>query len=478
MLGQQQPRLSSSPSYVSSAGAEAIELAAVAGLHLDPWQAWTLTEALGERDDGKWAAFEVGLYVSRQNGKNAIVEARELAGLFLFGEKMITHTAHEFSTSLESFRRLLELIETAAELEQQVKRVSRAHGEEGIELKNGNRIRFRTRTKGGGRGFSGDLVILDEAMVIPETAMAALIPTLSARPNPQVWYTGSAVDQNVHEHCMPFTRVRRRGTDGGDPRLFYAEWGVETPLDEVTTEIAGDQQVWAEANPAFGIRLPAENIEAERNALSPRDFAVERLGAGDWPSLEEDDDDGITREMWASCLDENSVLVDPVTIAFDVTPDRMRAAIVAAGRNEQGNPHVEVIAHQSGTAWLPAKLAQIVNRHNCGPVALGAKSPAEAMVSKLTELGIPFEVVGLAPFAQACGAIFDEISEGNLRHLGTGELQAAALGAQHRPQGDAWLWTRRSSTVDISPLVAATLALHVAGVQRSKPKRSRRVMAV
>lgn len=478
MLGRQEPRLSNCPPYVTSAAIEALELAAAAGLHLDPWQQWCLTEALGERPDGKWSAFEVGLCLPRQNGKNAIAEARELAGLFLFGEELITHTAHEFSTSLESFRRLLALIESAPELDQQVKRVSRAHGEEGIELKNGNRIRFRTRTKGGGRGFSGDLVMFDEAMIIAEASMGALIPTLSARPNPQIWYMGSAVDQNVHEHCVPFTRLRSRALEAKDDRVFFAEWGTDVELEHVTEAIADDQEVWAQANPALGLRLSTENIEVERRALSARSFAVERLGAGDWPALEETGGEAITREMWNSCLDPQSVLQDPVSFAIDVTPNRMRAAIVAAGRNQHGHPHIEVVDHQSGTAWLPGRLAELVERHDCGPIALGARSPAFAMVAKLTELGIPFTTIELGPFAQACGAIFDEVSEGNLRHLGTSELQAAALGAKQRAQGDAFLWSRKSSTVDISPFVAATLAYHVANVERVTPKRTRRVVAV
>lgn len=476
MLGRQEPRLSSVPDYGTSAGPEAIELAEVAGLVLDPWQKQFLTDSLGERDDGQWAAFEVAACVARQNGKNAIVEARELAGLFLFGEELITHSAHQFDTSLEAFRRLLQRIESTPDLEYEIKRVSRSHGEEGIELKGGNRIRFRTRTRGGGRGFSGDLIILDEAMVIPEASMAALLPTLSARPNPQVWYLGSAVDQNVHEHSLPFTRARERGIKGEDPRLLYAEWSIETPLDEISEQIESSPAEWAKANPALGIRLSEENIEAERRALSPRDFAVERLGVGDWPSLEEEDGEGITRTMWHACEDANSVLVDPVSIAFDVTPNRMRAAIVAAGFNEQGRPHVEVVAHQSGTAWLPSKLEELVEKHDCGPIALGARSPAFAMVSKLTELGVPYEVVDLTQLAQACGSFFDDVRDANLRHLGTGELQAAALGARERPQGDAWLWSRKSSTVDISPLVAATLAYHVSDVARRSPKRSGRAM--
>jgi phage terminase large subunit-like protein len=208
MIGAQEPRVCCVPEYSSTTGREACELAAMAGLTLDPWQAFVLEHALGERADGSWAAFEVGMIVPRQNGKGSVLEARELAGLFLLGERLIIHSAHQFDTSLEAFRRLLTLIEGAPELERLVKRVSRSHGEEGIELMSGQRVRFRTRTKGGGRGFTGDCLILDEAMILPESAHGALLPTLSARENPQVWYAGSAVDQLVHEHGVVLSRPR------------------------------------------------------------------------------------------------------------------------------------------------------------------------------------------------------------------------------------------------------------------------------
>jgi hypothetical protein len=82
LLGSQQPRISLVPEYVSSAGQEAIEVAEVAGLFLDPWEQNVLTGALGETAEGRWAAYRVGISAPRQNGKDAILEARELAGLF------------------------------------------------------------------------------------------------------------------------------------------------------------------------------------------------------------------------------------------------------------------------------------------------------------------------------------------------------------------------------------------------------------
>src|SRR5262245_7948162 len=246
--GDGKPRILSVPKARASVGDEAVELAGSAGLKLDPWQASVLRGSLGTRRGGKWAAFEVGLVVPRQNGKGAILEARELAGLFLLGEKLIVHSAHQFDTSLEAFRRLLWLIEDTPELAKQVKRVSRSHGEEGIELRSGERIRFRTRTKGGGRGFSSDCLILDEAMFLPEYGYGALLPTLSARPNPQVWDTGSAVDQEVHEDGIVFARVRERGHEGKDPRLAYFEWSLEQESpDDLAESLYTDEKAWGKA---------------------------------------------------------------------------------------------------------------------------------------------------------------------------------------------------------------------------------------
>jgi hypothetical protein len=235
--GSQPPRFCHIPQSVSSAGDEAVDLARMAGLEPrllarhDVCGTRSMSALMGSGRRSRSAS------TSRARTARArSLEARELAGLFLLGERLIIHSAHEFATSLEAFRRLLALIEDTPEFERRIKRVSRAHGEEGIELTNRQRIRFRTRTKGGGRGFSGDCLIFDEAMFLPAMAHGALLPTLSARPNPQVWYTGSAVDQDIHEDGHVFGRIRERGIKGEDPALLYLEWSAEAEDPESLSE--------------------------------------------------------------------------------------------------------------------------------------------------------------------------------------------------------------------------------------------------
>ena len=472
VVGVQRPRVLHVPPSVASTGAEAVELAQMAGLFLDPWQQLVLSYALGEREDGKWAAFEVGLEVARQNGKGSVLEARELAGLFLLGERLIIHSAHQFDTSLEAFRRLLFLVESTPDFDRRVKRVSRSHGEEGIELKGGQRIRFRTRTKGGGRGFTADCLILDEAMYLPEAMHGALLPTLSAIPNPQVWYAGSAVDQEIHEHGIVFARARERGLRGDDPALAY--FGFSAPgnhPDDVTEEMAVDPLVWAQANPGLGIRISGEHVAREYRSLDPRTFAVERLGVGDWPATDGSASSKITSAAWATCMDPESACLDPVCFVFDVSPDRSAAAICVAGWRSDGLPHVEVVESRTGTGWLPARLLTLLERHEALGVLFDNRGPAASLVSDLTDLGLVVggSVVDLAKgarvapvkadeMADACGMFFDAVDQQKIRHLGTTEMAHALRGAATRPLGDAWAWARKTSTSNITPLVGCTVA--------------------
>ena len=458
LQGLQAPRVWSVPPSVGTAGDEAVELAAMAGLYLDPWQQFVLSNSLGERSDVRhsWAAFEVGLVVSRQNGKGGILEARELAGLFLLKERLIVHSAHQFDTSLEAFRRILALIEDTPEFDRVVRRVSRSHGEEGIELKTGQRLRFRTRTKGGGRGFTGDCLILDEAMDLPASAHGALLPTLSARPNPQVWYTGSAVDQRIHEHGTVFARIRERG-HAGDPALAFFEWSADGDVDRLDDKVLDDPEVWRQANPALGIRISSEYVSRERRSMDRRTFAVERLGIGDWPATSEEGFGVISEAAWQAAKDDESSPMDPVCFAFDVTPDRAYAAIAVAGRRDDGRSHVEIVEHAPGTAWVAGRLERLVAEWKPAAVVCDPAGPAGGLLAEIAEHGVEVTTVGTREHGQACGAFFDAVVNDQLRHLGTGELRTAVGSAVKRPLGDAWAWNRKGSA-DICPLVAVTLA--------------------
>lgn len=447
LLGAQQPRVRSVPDYATSAGREAVEFCESVGLNLDPWQGFVLDDALGERADGKWTAFEVGLLVPRQNGKGAVLEARELAGLFLFDEQLILHSAHEFKTAQEAFRRVLFHVENNAHLSKRVKRVRTSHGEEGIELTSGARLRFVARSTGSGRGFSGDCVILDEAYNLASEGMSALLPTLSARPNPQIWYTSSA----GMEASVQLRRVRERGLSGDAGRLAFFEWSAPADAD------LDDPNAWAQANPALGIRITAEFVASERAAMDDVGFSRERLGIWFDPSAQQ----VIDGRRWAALADPKSQVLDPVIVALDATPERSGAAIAVAGRRRDGVGHVEVIKAAPGTAWLLDEVVRLNAKLRPRAWLLDPSSSAGSLINALAEAGIEPDLLQAREMAQACGEFYEAVVErGTLRHLGQAPLNTALVGARQRKLADAWAWDRRSSDTDISPLVAVTAAWH------------------
>jgi hypothetical protein len=198
-LGVQVPQIVHLPPDVHSLAAaeEAIELADAYGVAdghpLSESQKFTLRAGLGERSDGSWAATAVADFKPRQGGgKTDTIAARELAGLILFGERLQIHTAHEFPTANESFLRVVAVFEAWDDLRRRVARIRYANGEQGIELLSGQRLKYRARTGGSGRGFAkADLVVYDEAQHLQGEHVAASGPARLSNPNSQSWYAGS-----------------------------------------------------------------------------------------------------------------------------------------------------------------------------------------------------------------------------------------------------------------------------------------------
>lgn len=450
---------------------EAIELAESVGMLLDEAQQFTLKHALAERDDFTWAAFEVCDVQPRQNGKGETIQARELAGLFIFDEQLIIHTAHEFPTANEAFLRMVAVIESSKELSAKVARIRFANGEQGIELKSGARLKYRARTGGAGRGFAGaSLVVYDEAYALQAEHIAASLPVLSTHPNPQVWYASSAGLST----SSALWKIRRRALGGDAGRLAYLEHTAEqVTLDDKGNCISqridvNDRRLVALANPAYGTRISADFIDAEHGAMGDDKFARERLGVWDSePDALRFKDVKIPEFKWAQTLTTTPPELGEgeITISFDVTFGNEWASIaVAAG--SIAAPYVEVIEHREGLGWLPARLVALVERWKPTAVGCNGAGPAGAAVGPVLaafrDAGISADLlhqVNTPDYKQACNGFFADVIEGRLsRPANQGPLDVAAGDAAERQLGDAWVWDLRSSVVPISPLVAVTIA--------------------
>lgn len=430
----------------------------MAGLVLDPWQQDVLELALGETADRQWAAFEVALVVPRQSGKGSVLEARQLAGLVLLGEQLQVHTAHEFRTAYEHFLRIVSLVESSPDIARKVLRVRRGAGDQAIEMRSGARLRFIARTGGSGRGLSGDAVYLDEAFALTRPMMGALLPTLSARRNPQVWYTSSAPlssSEVLHD-------IRRRGVAGSD-RMLYMEWSVPEGSDP------DDPTNWYTANPGMGIRISEDFVAAERKAMPEQEFLRERLGIAEPPPEDTAEREvKVPAEAWSATGVNTVIPVDEGTLVLgiDCSPGGHWASIAVAF-GDMSRPYVELIEHREFLGWVPDRIVDLVRRHEPRAVGIDGGGPAGALVgpviAALQRAGLSGDVVRqmtTSEMKQACAGFLSDVVEGRLRHPadGQGPLDAAVGDACERRVGDAWLWDRRRSTVPISPLVAATIA--------------------
>lgn len=431
------------------------------GLTPDDWQFLVLKAWLGLRPDGQWAASRCGLSVPRQNGKNAILEVRELFGMIVLGEKFL-HTAHEVKTARKAFLRLRSFFENERkypELAALVQEVRQTNGQEAIVLNNGGSCEFVARSKGSGRGFTVDVLVLDEAQELGDEALEALLPTISAAPlgNPQQILTGTPPGPKANGDI--FTRVRLDGLAGSDKRLAWHEWSCPPDAD------LDDPISVATANPALGIRLSWDVIAAERGSLSDAGFGRERLGMWDEASSNR----VIDAATWAKRADEKSRPTDRFALAVDVSPDRAVASVALGGQRADGSWHVELDEQRNGVGWLLEYVAARCERNDIRAVVIDAASPAASLLDALKARKVKVTTTDSRDMTRACGMFFDGVMDGWLHHIDQPQLNSALGAARKRPLGDAWAWNRKNSVSDITALVACTLALW--GAQSSAVKK-------
>lgn len=459
-----EPAWRSAPPFSRTLGPEVAELAVLADFAPDPEQRLGLDLLFAMDANGRSAAFEFAVICSRQNLKTGLFKQAALGWLFITDQQLIVWSAHEFRTAQEAFRDMESLIGDCEWLSRRVLRVHRANGDESIELRTGQRLIFKARTAAGGRGLTGDKVVLDEAFALQAKHMGALLPTLSVRPDPQVVYGSSA---GLATSAV-LRGVRDRGRPGGG-RLAYLEWGNERGgcVDSRCSHAVGtsgcaldDVDRWAGANPLLGrtrsngTGLTVEYVRAERAALPPEEFARERLGW--W-----DDPDGAAAVFgdgrWDGCVAERPEGMPVAALSVAVAVDLASATIAAAGVGPDGRVHVRPLECHPGTSWVVDSVAALHAEFRV-PVTVDGKGPGAGLLPRLEDAGVTVRVASTSDVLTACADLFQAVQDGRLGHLAYPELDRAVAGAVQRPVGDRWAWGRRTSTADVSPLEAVTLA--------------------
>lgn len=476
------------PPYTNDLGDKAMWFLNQIGFELDEWQELVLRDWLHTDQMGKWAAEEACLLVPRQNGKTAIIEARELVGLYVIGEKLCLHTAVLFGAARESFYRNKMRIEGFPPLKA-ITKFREGNDNLGITIKDtpeakrrgivGNRVVYMARGSANARGWSADVVVLDEGYALTDELVAAIDYATSARANPFVIVASST----GMEESDTLMRIRDRGLNH-DPDLIFHEWCAVPPGEDTDVDL-DDEENYYMSNPALGIRLSIKRVRKERKRHSNKAFGRERLGLwadnafrsviseSHWKSLCGCNGNVHPDHMMTGGVvgEPNPIISKPV-IAIDSDPLGEYTTISLAGWDTFGRVQIEVLAQRRGVSWAVDYVKTMRDAIKNPPpeaVVVQAGATAGRLIPELEALGCKIIPLGITDICHACKHFYDAAIDHTLVHLGDITLSTALNGAtkinvgraggtKEEPEFRAWYWGRRDITIDITGLCSSTYA--------------------
>jgi len=420
---------------------------------LMPWQQM-VADVAGEYDPDTGRPFwrEVICTVPRQSGKTTLLLAHELERALRADGQRIFYSAQ---TGWDARRKLIDdqvPILEASPVNAAVRRFMRGTGNESVIFKNGSRIDIMASSKSSGHGRTIDLGVLDEAFDDSDDRREqAMIPAMATRPHAQLWVVSTmGTDESVYLN-RKVEAGRAAVAADTDSGIAFFEWSADETVDPA------DESRWHEFMPALGRTVDFAAIRHARQSMSEGEF---RRAYMNQPTAV--DDRVIPKDIWDRVVGE-AVPSGQLAFAFDVAPDRSSASVAASD-----GVRAEVVEQRAGTNWLVPRLVELSDRWG-GPVVLDKQSAAGSFAAELEDAGVLVERWGTDEVAAACGRFFDRTMDLEIKVRSHDGLAAAVAGAARRNLGDRWLWGRRTSSTDITPLVAVTLALAARAEESGPP---------
>lgn len=465
MMGSQEPSERIVPEHNESDGLDACKILKVGGLALDPWQADVLCDWMARNEYGRWAAPTCGGSVPRQNGKSLLVQGRAEAGMLLFNEQVI-YTAHLQKTATETFEEMRDFFEHP-KLAKYVAEIKTAIGREQIILKSGARVKFLARTRNGGRGQHGDLLIFDEAQELDENQQASFLPAISASINPQTLYVGTPPDPTATGTV--FRGIRDKAIKGETEKTSWFEFSVDNIGD------INDKERWKATNPALGRRILLSTIEGEAEQMDEDVFARERLG---WwtPIVEHKLEYAIPKDVWDACESKEPKPDGKTAYGVKFSLDGATVALCGAVIPDSGVARISLIECKptgSGLGWLADWLNERYNRASC--VVIDGRNGVDVLVERIADTWRMKRSV-IRPTAKeviaAVGTLTDSLNEQSVSWFYQQQmLKESAITSTKRAIGGGWGFGGENST----PIEAAALALWGAKTSKRNPNKIMRI---
>ena len=438
----------------------------VAHCHHRAWLPWQLQTAatIGEQKTGgpvrvvqgiQHHAFAypiVVILVPRQCGKTTFLFDNLIGRVLAYQDYRAAYTAQTGHVTTERFgERIAELPSTplAARIKSR-----RSAGTERLTAGHNSYLKAFPPKDGALRGSALDCVAVDEAQEIDELLGVGLdqtiLPTFTTRPRRQLILIGTA-GTDASKYLARYVALGMGGA-AGVALIWYGATVDDDPADPA---------VWHRVHPGLAAGLTDDDaLQGALNVMGPESFAREYLCV--W---QETGSRMIPARMWTACQRVKSAPAAgvPPVLGVDVAPDRSATAIVACWPDAiDGQPVWEVVDYAPGTDWAPTRLQELTRKHRlAGPPVTDNQGPVLTVVDACTKLKVPTRQLTVPEYATACQSTLDAIEHARVAHRNEKPLSTAVAGAVKRPIGDGgWGWGRRTATVDVCPLIAASLALY------------------
>lgn len=472
-----------------------------------PWQKWFLLHALElhptEVDDYGDPTFrfrKVVLLVGRQNGKSTVMQALTLWRMYVDRCSLVIGTAQDLEVAESLWGESVEMAQETEELNDEIGKIERQPGRKMFRLRSGETYKVKAATRRGGRGLSGELVLLDELREHQTwDAWAAVTKTTNAKSRAQVYGISNAGDGSsvVLRHLRKTAHAELGDPDGinsdaselvddldgidpdeiDDSGLGIFEWSAPSGADIF------DRDAWAQANPALGWRIREATLASDARTDPEWVFRTECLCQWSDGSLQGPFPPGV----WEALQDDASAAAaeSPLLWGLDVSVTSPTAHIGVAGLREDGIRHIEVVASRAGVHWVGEWFRERVVRYGGMRVAIQARGcPASALIEDLEAIeetdaetgkvhkvevvawggsdlvtgtiGFYNAVVLPRPNPDGSPVVDDEGHRVDhtrgLRHRDQPGLNLAAATAEIKPMADGgWVWDRKKSATDIAP---------------------------
>ena len=464
-MGSQEPSARVCPKYLQSDGMDASKILSIGGMVLDPWQSDVLDDWMARTPSGRWMCKTCGGSVPRQNGKTALISGRAETGMVLFNEQVI-YTAHLQKTATETFEEMASFFDTKA-LRKYLKDIKTALGREQIILKSGARVKFLARTRNGGRGQHGDLLIFDEAQELDSDAQASFIPAISASLNPQTIYVGTPPDPNAEG--IVFRGIRDKALKGETKTTAWFEFSVDE-IGDVT-----QKERWAKANPALGRRILLSTVEGECEQMDADTFARERLG---WwtPVATHKTEYAISEKAWDSCASEALKPEGKTAYGVKFSPDGSEVCLCGAVEDSDGIVRVSLIDRRpmgQGTQWLADWLNERSKKACC--VVIDGRNGVDVLIDKISNIWrIKGSIIrpSVKDIIASVSMLTDALNEQKMTWYSKQiDLRDSAITSTKRPISGGWGFGGDNSL----PIEACSLAMWGVKTSKRNPNKSMRI---